>query len=118
MPALNFQERFAEAVTSGEKRQTIRRVRKRPIKVGDELFFYTGQHNQCRYLTRRLCRRVSPIQITDAGIYIVRNALEAYPSVAGAGGIAQKDGFRDWPEMREWFRARYGLPFHGVLIEW
>lgn len=41
MPIINF-TKFIEKVESGEKRQTIRAVRKRPIKVGDKLYLYSG----------------------------------------------------------------------------
>jgi hypothetical protein len=34
MPAYNFKSEFARAVELGTKRQTIRRRRKRPTKVG------------------------------------------------------------------------------------
>jgi hypothetical protein len=43
MPALDFQARFAPLVESGEKRQTIRKRRKRPIGVGQTLYLWTGQ---------------------------------------------------------------------------
>jgi len=39
MPTINFTKFKVE---SGEKRQTIRAVRKRPIKVGDKLHLYSG----------------------------------------------------------------------------
>ena len=32
--------------------------------------------------------------------------------------FARKDGFRDFSQMREWFKSRYGLPFEGVVIYW
>jgi hypothetical protein len=121
MPAINFQQRFAEAVESGEKRQTIRRIRKRPIKVGDHLFFYTGQRTkQCRYLTWHLCRGVRIISIDLDAIWI--HAGDGKPKTAMIGKaldrFAKKDGFQDWPEMRDWFCRRHSLPFDGVLIEW
>ncbi len=32
--------------------------------------------------------------------------------------LARRDGFNDWPDMRDWFRKEHGLPFKGVLIRW
>jgi hypothetical protein len=42
MPTLNFKKQFSELVSSGKKRQTIRSIRKIPIKVGDKLYLYSG----------------------------------------------------------------------------
>ena len=64
MPALNFQEQFAAAVESGEKRQTIRSERKRPIKVGDTLYLYTGMRTKrCRKLGSAGCVGIEEIRI-------------------------------------------------------
>jgi len=50
MHALNFTV-FQNKVADGSKRQAIRRLRKRPICVGDTLSFYTGMRTQaCRRL--------------------------------------------------------------------
>ena len=37
MPALNFKKEFADKVKNGEKRQTIRAMRKRRFQIGDNL---------------------------------------------------------------------------------
>jgi len=51
MPALNFQKQFAPKVEARLKRQTIRALRKRPIKKGDMLYLYTGMRTKaCRRL--------------------------------------------------------------------
>lgn len=42
MPTLNSTEHDAELIESDLKRQTIQKVRKNPIKIGDKLFLYTG----------------------------------------------------------------------------
>ncbi len=41
MPTINFTQ-FIDKVVSGEKRQTIRKCRKHPFKVGDKLYLYSG----------------------------------------------------------------------------
>ncbi len=116
MPALNFQERFAELVESTKKRQTIRRVWKRPIKPGDTLYLYTGMRTKrCRLLCSALCERVTHIRIEIFGVrwkgkdWVDGTLLEVF---------ARRDGFDSWLEMRDWFDKRYGLPFEGVLIQW
>ena len=35
-----------------------------------------------------------------------------------ADRFARADGFTDWNEMREWFKAEHGLPFDGVVLYW
>ncbi len=116
MPALSFRERFADLVETHAKRQTIRGVWKRPIKSGDTLYLYTGMRTKrCRKLRMASCLDVRPITLY-AGHYVL--------TVGGYGGFdtlnrfARDDGFDSWEEMREWFKAKYGLPFEGVLITW
>ena len=123
MPALNFQERFAEAVKNGAKRQTIRRKRKRPIKLGDTLYFKVNQRSKvkaCRSLGIAICKAAHRIEISDGRFWFIGSdyGLGKYTKQRDLDGIAQDDGFRDYAEMRDWFRDRYGLPFEGVLIEW
>lgn len=51
MALLGFKSIFADAVERGEKRQTIRAERKRPIKVREKLYLYTGLGTKkCRKL--------------------------------------------------------------------
>lgn len=35
-----------------------------------------------------------------------------------ADHFARADGFSDWNEMRDWFKAEHGLPFDGVVLYW
>ncbi len=115
MPALNFQGRFAPLVESGEKTQTIRPPRKRPICAGDTLHLYTGMRTRaCRKLGEAFCYLVSPIIVNEECCY-----LDGLPlNDVQAERIAQRDGFTSWRELAAWFKAQYGLPFNGVLIRW
>ena len=116
MPALNYQGRFAPKVESGEKRQTIRRVWKRPIKPSDTLYHHTGMRTKrCRRLRVETCLDVRPITL-HVGHYVLTTG--EYGGVDTLDRFAREDGFDLWPEMREWFDKRYGLPFEGVLITW
>ena len=118
MPALNFQERFAAAVESGEKRQTIRRAWKRPIKVGDMLYLYTGMRTKrCEGIGQYVCKSVRTIKFT-LGTISIDEETYCFGQTHAAHHFAKADGFDSWPEMRNWFSDRYGLPFEGVLIEW
>lgn len=136
MPALNFQKQFAAAVESGEKRQTIRLVRKNPIKRGDKLYLFTGQRT-------KWCRRL----VVQRAVEVIRRFVKGLPlghvveckrveEVAfgrmeidghhgtwfqGPGylkGIAKRDGFDTEEQMLVWFDKTHGLPFEGVLIRW
>jgi len=118
MPALNFQEQFAQAVASGEKRQTIRRARKRPIKPDDRLFFFTEQRSaNCTRLGEAECREVEPIRFeTDGSITL--DGCRIWQNGMLAHALAVDDGFRNANEMVGWFTEHYGLPFEGVVIRW
>ena len=121
MPAISFQERFANAVEAHVKSQTIRRVWKRPIKVGDTLYLYTGMRTKhCRKLRTVVCLDCRPITISEHSISIVTDGdtLGVWPEGGPLEWLAHQDGFDSWEEMRDWFNARYGLPFEGVLITW
>lgn len=115
MPAYNFQGRFAAAVHSGDKRQTIRRRRQRPTVVGDRLVFYTGMRTpQCCKLGEATCTRVRAVTIDDEGIMLDGRRLE----LAEAQALARADGFLALGAMRAFFHTTYGFPFHGEIIEW
>ncbi len=123
MPALNFQARFADAVERGEKRQTVRRVRKRPIVVWDRLHLFTGQRTTgCRRLGTETCLYVNPITI-DVGkraIHVVCNKFSGGTVLKRCDNdaFATRDGFASSEEMFDWFKKRYGCLFEGVLIQW
>ncbi len=120
MPALNFQARFADAVETHEKRQTIRLVWKRPIKPGVMLYLYTGMRTKhCRMLRTAACLSVRPVTI-DVAHYVFAHTMVAgkYGGYDHLNRFAKQDGFDSWKEMRDWFDKRYGLPFEGVLITW
>lgn len=115
MPALSFKEQFAPAVESGEKTQTIRKIRKRPIKVGDTLYLKTGMRTKyCRSLGTAVCTKVTPCEIYPLMVAFRGRALLA----AQANRFARKDGFDDMDAMVAWFERQHGLPFRGVVIEW
>ena len=113
---INFQERFASAVAAGTKRQTICRQRKVPILDGDllNLGMWIG-------VPRRKGSRRTHIA-TGLVIY-VRPLSIHHDMISGLNkfnrnAMARADGFMGWPEMRDWFASRYGLPFVGMLIRW
>lgn len=102
-----FQPKFHAKVASGEKRQTIRPPRKRPIKAGDRLSLraWTGAayRSPQRELRAAVCEAVECVTIG-------KNFAD--------DDEARRDGFKDSAEMREWFRKVHGLPFTGDRISW
>ena len=116
MPAYNFEARFAPDVESGRKKQTIRRKRKRPTRVGDVLYLYTGMRTkQCRKLREATCIGVTDI-IIQPDWSITLNERELM--LIEANALARADGFPGLAEFCRFFEGRYGLPFEGELIEW
>lgn len=121
-PAFNFQAQFADAVESGEKRQTIRKLRKdgRDPKVGDTLYLYTGMRTKaCRKLGEAVCTSRLGVQIGRYCV-LVRKGRERWiaQNNAEVASLAQADGFESFAEMRDWFEKTHGLPFTGKLYRW
>lgn len=120
MPLLGYKKQFAPLVESGEKRQTIRAIRKRPFKVGDRLFHYEGLRTKsCRKILESRCAAADSILIHEKGdVYIngrclCENAKESF---------AYADGFRHpgflWAQMLGFFKDVHGLPFRGQIVKW
>jgi len=114
MVAYNFQGRFADAVESGEKHQTIRAEgKRRHAHPGDKLQLYSGQRTKsCRKLREAICDDVMPIKINEDGVTICGTP------VIDLELLARLDGFISWAEMRDWFAKVHGLPFKGIMIQW
>jgi len=117
MPTINFKKQFISLIESGKKKQTIRLLRKRKIKVGDPLYLYTGQRTKyCRKIREVICKSVDEIKINYKGVYI--NKKMTYYCLEHLDIFAILDGFTDWTEMIKWFEDTHGLPFEGILIKW
>lgn len=114
MVAYNFQAQFAPAVESGQKRRTIRAEGKRKhAQAGDALQLYTGMRQAgCRLLARSVCTASTYCAIREDGVTLGNHPRE------DVDAFAQADGFRDFEDMKAWFRETHGLPFIGRLIEW
>lgn len=116
MPAYNFKAQFAVLVESGEKRQTVRRKRKRPTRTGDTLFLYTGLRTaKARLLRKDRCAMVKSIYISR-GITVIGG--EMLLSQAEYEAFARADGFATHQDFLMFFQEAYGLPFEGEVITW
>ena len=119
MVAYNFQARFADAVASGEKRQTIRAPRKsnRHATPGDRLQLYTGMRTKsCRKLREAVCHASCVIRIEHDKAWT--SGPEKHFMGDELERLARSDGFTRWADMRDWFDNTHGLPFTGRLIRW
>jgi hypothetical protein len=116
MPAYNFMPQFAHLVGSGEKRQTIRLVRKRPTKPGDFLYLKMGMRTkECRdLLPPQACKSVEPILIFPPNLTVNGQVL----SMVEILDLAWADGFETVDHFIDFFKNQYGFPFEGEIIKW
>ena len=116
-----FKPQFAGLVERGEKLQTVRPMPKRMPKVGDRISLrcWEGKpyRSKQKILREAIITAVSQIRISDDDVKIEYPPPRecVFPS---QHKFAVMDGFSNWFEMREWFRATHGLPFTGILISW
>jgi hypothetical protein len=115
MPLYNFKAQFAPLVESGEKRQVMRRRRKRPTRPGHTLMLYTGMRTKnCRLLAEGICNSVEPVKVDYVFVYLNGKRMTHVEAIA----LARADGFLSVEEMVEFFEKQYGLPVDLELIKW
>jgi uncharacterized protein YqfB (UPF0267 family) len=120
MVAYSFKERFAEPITSGTKRQTIRAERKRHARPGEVLQLYQGMRTRhCRLILRAQCLDVKPIRI-DLVEQTVTAGIECINTRKALDAFARRDGFSDWDDMHDFWMIEHSgkETFSGVLITW
>lgn len=116
MAGLNFKRRFVGAILNGEKRQTIRKPRNKPVRIGDRLHLLTGMRTKsCRKLGVASCTALQDITIERDGFTLDGVRADAPGRLAE---MARADGFASWREMADFFQETHGLPFNGVLVRW
>ena len=118
---------FKDKILNGDKRQTIRKLRKHPIKVGDKLYLYWHlRQKDCEKLLETVCTEVFIIQISSE-YWIGRQRIRIIKLVDGVWNpmsykeqneIATEDGFHNDVEMLSWFVAKYPLPETFQVIRW
>ena len=122
MAMLHFQPRFAEAIRTFQKCQTIRKRRKRPIRECDPLILamWTGKpyRSKVEILHKTFCTRIENIVI---GLGAAGDEIKIEGMRLGTlerAALARDDGFGCASEMIDWFKTVHGLPFSGVVIRW
>ena len=125
----NFKERFAAAILSGAKRQTIWAMRKRPDRPGNTLHLYTGlRTKKAKLLMRATCVHVEPIHIRETVTPpTVGRPTTGYVVILGGNPLptgmldvfARAEGFEDFAEMRVfWKEQKLAFPWWGHVIHW
>ena len=122
MAGLSFSV-FKDKIIGGSKRQTIRGIRKHPIKEGETLYMWWKQRSPEREkLGEAKCISVKLIRLDDDSVRILdpENLCNTtvYSTKEKLDRFAVSDGFNNWQELVEFFETTHGLPFKGVLIEW
>lgn len=116
-------------VASRPKLQTIRAIgKRRHARAGETLQLYTAMRTkQCRKIGDAKCVRVDPIRINVEGGRVAiapgTSDARAFDKSCDLDAFAQRDGFADWADMREFWREEHGDlkrlgPFVGALIMW
>ena len=102
MPLLGFSV-FRDEVKDGKKRQTIRRQRKQPIKVGDSLYLYWHlRRKDCHLLRKAKC---------------FETFTKPWRMLKVSEDIAKRDGFKSAAEMCEWFKKSQSALSDEALLD-
>jgi hypothetical protein len=122
MAALMFQDRFVPLIRAGRKCHTIRRERKRPLRLGNRLSLRRWKGKPYRSKQETIGEAV----VTEVASIAI-DWPSAHPEIEVDGvrlserereRLARLDGFESAAVMGRWHRAVNGLPFVGVLIRW
>ncbi len=101
MPQIGFTV-FKNQILNGVKTQTIRRPRKRRIRIGDRLYLYWK-------LRTKECEKLGTTVCVDT--YRLPWRVLKHHDL-----IARRDGFRNSEEMREWFHKPKDGDVFDVIV--
>lgn len=130
MVAYSFKPSFEEPILAGTKMQTIRNMRKRHARPGEELQLYLGMRTRaCRLIARTVCTEVHEVRldfehgevsIDDAICITTSSGLDAFALADGFGSpFAVRAGVSPWEVMTRWWAMTHDQPiYRGVLIQW
>lgn len=122
MAGLSFSV-FKDKILDGSKRQTIRAIRKNPIKEGETLYLWWKQRSpERKKLGNATCESVRKVVIYEDHILcedcFFPDQYELIDHPDSLQNFAIADGFEGWNDLLNFFQHTHGLPFKGVLIEW
>lgn len=120
MGLYDFKPQFVPFILSGEKKHTIREMRKYPDKPGKTLYLYVGLRTKKAKLIKRVkCVKVERITIEKSGknwpVFSVRIAGFLL-SPSECEQLAHHDGFSNFDQMMKFWDGR--LPFKGQIVHW
>ncbi|MBD2039221.1 hypothetical protein [Microcoleus sp. FACHB-672] len=113
MPLISFSV-FKDKILSGEKLQTIRELRKYPIKPGDTLYLWWKSRTPEReFLGEAICTEVLPVEILGSSLTVDGNLID---SLEEKTKFAKDDGFESFSDFLKFFKAE--TKRQRVLIKW
>lgn len=96
MSALSFRQQYAPLILSGQKDQTIRVPRKRPIRVGQTLHLFTGMRTKrCKRIGTAVCSETFPLYVCY-GLGTCGSTRGGPLTVEQRDDLARRDGFSGW----------------------
>jgi len=118
---------FKEKIQNLEKRQTIRKLRKHPITVGDTLYLYWKlRTKKCEKLMVTKCTEHFLVNISSE-YWVSRQRIRITKHKNGEWipmtyketvDLAVRDGFKDDVEMLLWFTKKHPLSQIFEVIRW
>ena len=123
MPALSFSGTpkrgpFYELVQKGEKTVTTRKLRKHPIKPGDNLVLYWKQRTPIK---NKPVHKIGDATCIRSLTYASMKALLLSLRVTGILSYIKQEGFDNLGELVEWWTGEkassYGIMNGGVLLD-
>ncbi len=128
MPAYNFKKEFVPMILDGSKPHTIRRRRKRPTRVGDVLYLFTGlRTKQCKLVAISECVKIEPILLIPEAMIIwisssqvdINESNMRPLSIDEINDLAHRDGFEDTYDFFDFFkRYKEGFLYDFEIIWW
>ena len=118
MPLIGFTV-FKEKVKDGTKRQTIRKLRKCPIRKGDRLYLYWHtRRKDCEKLGEAICTEVFEIVICSNRKIHLDDPFPHYLTFDDKDDLAKRDGFGSIKEFFDFFEQHHSLPARFQVIRW
>ena len=101
---------YKEKILDGSKRQTIRKLRKHPILVGDKLYLYWKLRTKdCEKLGEAVCKETFTILFKMYGLTIIKcgYGLGQFMNGEDACDLTRRDGFESLQEMFDWLKTNH-----------
>ena len=124
LPNLSFKRRFAPRIRAGQKRHTIRAIRTRGFRYGDDLYLWIEQRKPSReWIGFSKCAEVQEVRI-DLGAEFGRLDFTidgARLTLSEEDALARADGFDDMRALYDFWIETHGIqafPWDGQIIHW